>query len=199
VIKQCLRNSITRRSPNFRESVDRGGTHAGIVICESIDERRNSVLRSRGGDRAQCLRSNLRVRIGESFQGYRVGASNTRRRDAAKSADTNLRARVTGGADQGLPGFAVVGEEKGSSLRAYGRIIVGKQRPLGRRAGVCEDTECRLANRGVTVGNALPRSPDGGGAAQTVERFKRLGSDVRISILERRKESTLCGFELEVS
>ena len=122
-----------------------------------------------------------------------------RRRYAAESAGTNLRTRVTSGTDQRGPGFAVMAEEKGSRLRAHGRIVVDKQRPLGKRARVCEDSERRSANRGVTVGKALPCGPDGGGAAQAVERFERLRSDVRVSIVERQKQSSRRGFELEVS
>jgi hypothetical protein len=199
VIKECLGNSITRRSSDFCESVDGGGTHAGIVIDESIDERRDSVLGGRRGDRAQCLGSYLPVRVGQSIKRYRRRAAATRRRYAAESAGTNFRTWVTGGMDQGLPGFARVAKQKGGRLRAYGRIIVGKQRFLGKRAGAREDRKRQPANRGVTVGKALPRAPNGGGAAQPVERFERLRSNVCVWIVERQKESSRRGFELEVS
>ena len=99
MIKEGLGNSVTRRRSDFCESVDGGGTDAGIVVGESIDERRDGVLRRRGGDRAQCLCSYLRVRIGKSFERYRLGASDVRRRYATESAGTNFRAWVTSGAD----------------------------------------------------------------------------------------------------
>src|ERR1043166_3538642 len=84
-------------------------------------------------------------------------------------------------------------------LRAYGRIIVCEQRPVGKSAVVCKESECCPAHGGVCVGKALARSPDGGGVAQAVERGERLNSDVCVLILERQNEGDLSGFGLEVS
>jgi hypothetical protein len=146
VIEERLGHGVRGRRSHACESVDGGDTHPGIVVSKSREERVDGILGGCGGDGAQCLCSYLCGWIGETFERYGKGASRARGRDAAECAGTNCGAWVAGGTDQCRLGLAVVVEQKGSCLRAYGRVAVGEQCPVGKRTRVCEHSKCFEAN-----------------------------------------------------